>query len=622
MKTKLFSTIIRSVMVALCMTLFVPQLSRAEKIQYGKYITYDGKVDSNGKPFGKGKLELAYKVQGVAGLETNKDVIEGVFDGEKVSGAKLALARYNGPLWINSAKFKGTLEYSIAGDGSSITYTLIDGKFESKNLISIVINGDLPFTIKRIPQTEGCKTEAGKLYQNKNLPNSSLGDFQIPSNPLIASSDLGKIKTVKAYVSYVLEEDFSAKPTNGDGTEITADYENGYTYSFFDKGFSLRYPNKDFFSLSSASSGNVATFQKTFPEGLLSYSGGDYCVLQGNDGKRKGYFRKEFNNEQDLIDLMKANTLQDAGGTLYEGHIAELIEKASSDDAQAQYDLGIAFLDGIGVKKDENTGKKWLSQASEKGNEKAIARMKAEEAKELEAQYAKAAAQMKAKNAIDVAYMKLEIVKDLSNLAMSNNLTTELKKLAGGGDYINGNFRLKVPICGFQFQGNTTAVNPAKNSITIELIDFGNQGKTALTTLDIPDLDRSETFAASGRNVKIGQGQGMLITMIGNKPIGALGRADGKWVYILSTLDGVLMDFQRGMSISEVEATTKKLELSSFKQTGKTAKYTIYSVFWLDMKKQYNSLGTDYQYQMRNDKKYGDFYFDTKGRLMKWIMFL
>ncbi len=110
--------------------LFVPQTSKAEKVQYGKYITYDGKVDANKKPNG-GKLELAYKAQGAAGLETNKDVLEGVFADGKVSNAKLAIANYNGPLWINSAKFKGTLEFTIADDGSSITYNLLEGELET-----------------------------------------------------------------------------------------------------------------------------------------------------------------------------------------------------------------------------------------------------------------------------------------------------------------------------------------------------------------------------------------------------------------------------------------------------------------------------------------------------------
>lgn len=116
---------------ALCMMQFVPQTSKAEKVQYGKYITYDGKVDANKKPNGKGKLELAYKAQGVVGLETNKDVLEGVFADGKVSNAKLAIAKYNGPLWINSAKFKGTLEFTIADDGSSITYNLLEGELET-----------------------------------------------------------------------------------------------------------------------------------------------------------------------------------------------------------------------------------------------------------------------------------------------------------------------------------------------------------------------------------------------------------------------------------------------------------------------------------------------------------
>ena len=103
--------------------------------------------------------------------------------------------------------------------------------------------------------------------------------------------------------------------------------------------------------------------------------------------------------------------------------------------------------------------------------------------------------------------------------------------------------------------------------------------------------------------------------------VGALAPMEGKWALLLMSKDGLVSSFHKGMKRSEVQEICGQLGLSSFKETGKTAKYTICSLYWLDMQKQYDIFG-NYNYQMRNDKKYGDFYFDANGRLMKWFLFM
>lgn len=367
---------------ALCMMLFVPQTSKAEKVQYGKYITYDGKVDANKKPNGKGKLELAYKAQGVVGLETNKDVLEGVFADGKVSNAKLAIAKYNGPLWINSAKFKGTLEFTIADDGSSITYNLLEGELETKDYPAFIISSDTPLTITRIPHPDGCETKAGKLF--KANYNSSLSVNNIPNGYFypLNLSELGNIKNIKKHTTYELNADFSTRES---GTEYSVELENGGVLSKSNDGISFTLPNKDFFYITSS---NVQgyKFKKTLQEGVLSFTGEkvlsftgeNFFLLKGNDGERKGYWRNKLRTANDVINLMKASSLQSVGGTVYEGHIAELIEKTSLGNAQGLYDLAVALLDGNGVEKDENLGRLLLNKAKENGNESAIARVKAE----------------------------------------------------------------------------------------------------------------------------------------------------------------------------------------------------------------------------------------------------
>lgn len=235
---------------------------------------------------------------------------------------------------------------------------------------------------------------------------------------------------------------------------------------------------------------------------------------------------------------------------------------------------------------------------------------------------------IKTRKEADAAYAKLETVKDLSGFASSPNIIAEAKKLTVGGDYIKGNFRFKVPIRGLLIEGSSSDVNAQSSAVTIEVMDFGNEGKTVLFTLEVPDLNTAGTFSLSGKNVNIGPGQSKskdedwFSLMKGTTPWAFLSKFDGSWVGgIVKVVNGLVSDFHRGMTRSEVEAKCGKLGLSKFKETGKTTKYTICSLFWVDMQKRYDIYG-NYDYQMRNDKKYGDFYFDNQGRLMKWFLYL
>lgn len=232
----------------------------------------------------------------------------------------------------------------------------------------------------------------------------------------------------------------------------------------------------------------------------------------------------------------------------------------------------------------------------------------------------------KIRNEADAAYAKLEIVKDLTSSSSSSNLITEAKKLTVGGDCIKGNFRLKVPIQGLMLDGTISKVNVQNSSITIEIMDFGNLGNTVLFSIDVPDENTAVTFSLSGKNANIapGQdsGQDIFAIVKGMTPWAMLSNIEGKWYGgIIKVVQGLISDFSRGQTHSEVEAKCSKLGLSKFKETGKTSKYTICSLYWVDMQKRYDLFG-NYDYQMRNDKKYGDFYFDNQGRLMKWFLYL
>ena len=90
---------------------------------------------------------------------------------------------------------------------------------------------------------------------------------------------------------------------------------------------------------------------------------------------------------------------------------------------------------------------------------------------------------------------------------------------------------------------------------------------------------------------------------------------------MLLSKDGAVSSFSRGMLRSEVEKECSSLGLSKFKYTRDSGKYKVYCLYWLDMQKQYDIFG-DYHYNMRNDKKWGEFYFDSQDRLMKWFLYM
>lgn len=220
------------------------------------------------------------------------------------------------------------------------------------------------------------------------------------------------------------------------------------------------------------------------------------------------------------------------------------------------------------------------------------------------------------RNAADANFLKLENVKDLSPLADSPNLIPEAKKLMNGNTLIVKNFRFKPPVL---------KMDDGTLQVSIENIDFGEKGRTILFTLDLPSQNVHGTFSFSGKNAGIvpteEDGSIGFILVKGLESAGIVVKMEQGWAGKPQKVSGAVSDFYRGQTKSEVESICGKLGLSKFKESGATPNYKIYSLYWIDLEKRYNILG-DYSYQMTNDKKYGDFYFDKQGKLMKWFLYM
>ncbi len=202
----------------------------------------------------------------------------------------------------------------------------------------------------------------------------------------------------------------------------------------------------------------------------------------------------------------------------------------------------------------------------------------------------------------------------------------EAIRLAAGGEVVDKNMKVKIPASGLIAFGEFVKAEPSSFSVTLEVMNFGTDGNTVLLTINSTSGEKSlSTLSWSGKNVRVSpqraQGSECFLIARGNNPLGGLVKIDGEWYGSVNESKTGMKEFYKGMTRAEVENVTNQLGLSQFKLSQKTNLYEVYSLYWVDMQKQYNIFG-DYRFNMRNDKKYGDFYFNSAGKLIKWIIYM
>lgn len=209
--------------------------------------------------------------------------------------------------------------------------------------------------------------------------------------------------------------------------------------------------------------------------------------------------------------------------------------------------------------------------------------------------------------------------------------------LIKGTRFLDSNYKVTLPLdivgsindrssSGFLGDSNATA--------TIEVTSFGQEGNTIFMTWDIPSLKQNHTFSWSGKTVHLLPGYdddgisasfAILRGMTVCGTVTCIKDSQGKitWIGMVNkSNDVVTTDFlKKGMTIAQVQDIWTQLNYCQFKFSRNTASGSVYSAYWLDMTKQYNIFG-NYKYVMRNDKKYGDFYFDKNGKLVKWLLYI
>lgn len=231
------------------------------------------------------------------------------------------------------------------------------------------------------------------------------------------------------------------------------------------------------------------------------------------------------------------------------------------------------------------------------------------------------------KHFIRIMTIAIAMAVSTNSFAQKDPTIEAAKKMTKGGKFLDANYKVTKPLFAAILNGETSPADASKHKVTFEIVNFGTEGNTVLMTLDL-GADGSTTFSWSGKNLHVvpgyGDGAGMLAIQRGATTCGALATAQGKWMVMVNTGSNTytISDFKKGMTQAQVEAVVGQLGMSQFKFTRNSGNLKVYSLFWLDQKKQYNFFGTDYHYEMRNDKKYGDFYFDAQGKLVKWLLFM
>lgn len=210
-------------------------------------------------------------------------------------------------------------------------------------------------------------------------------------------------------------------------------------------------------------------------------------------------------------------------------------------------------------------------------------------------------------------------------------------------EYIDRNFSMtNKPFNLLQLPG--TKVFIAKGTANIEVMDFGTQGKTIVLTFECPDLTEAAKeegtdaktltyFSWSGKKVhlakNINNGIVTYVIMRGTLQNMACGAAyqegveNGPMLLIKNDNgSGTLnYDVHKGMSRAELEPKVNMWGMK-FEHTRNSGNLRVWTVKWLSIDKVYDLWGDVRNFELNNDAKYADFYFDANDRLVKWFFYM
>lgn len=539
----------------------------ADDINYGVFIKYDGKVNVNSEPEGKGELVTQYNGlrrygDGSTKGETQKDILEGNFSQGKVTDAKIRFARYNGPLWLNKAVFEGTLKYMLMDNNQGIQYTLIEGVFTCNNFDEVTISPENPLVITRIPSEDGCETIAKPFY-NISVDNST------PSNHQFYSM-IGDVKEYVMVKELVLNNDWNIekvceylKPVFSDGINLLIDSKNN--------GLVIEFKNGDYFKYLPQT---IFQLRKTYNDGVLSISDDEFKLAYADGSTYSGttISNVSFKSLEELYKYyMKSISIKDVGLTYYTGELAK-------EGKIVKYIKG-------------KTEAELLAEQERIKEEKAAA-----------------------------AAEKEWRIKE--EVAEKNNAI----KLLCSKQYKAPN--MKVNVSGVVVERNPVGFGGKTAPAVMKVYDFGTKGKTIALYVYVDLKDGTEPqamcFSTSGRNLRLysqKESGGTVYGPSNNLPFALLKtNVKGKIVWLAMLQGGALVsNIYEGMSEMALKMALKNSGLA-LKLVENSAGKKVYVLNGVKMDKRYYGFGENqYNYQVEGEE-WGRFYF-TNNKLTKWYFY-
>lgn len=373
----------------------LPSTTEAKNIKFGMYITYKGKV-VNGQPMGKGKLIIVNKDP----MAKKHAIVEGEFDGWTVGADIPALIYFYSE--GHYPYFVGKAEIKIEEDGSSVIFKLISGSisdYVEGTSIEGKTNNDIVMTCT--PKDDGIYLSSTPFESSQELNKKTsryATKYQInpegephQRNPkywnnekrwdwysLCSCQYEGKNKVIKRDYAEVYEDCINES--------MIVYRENTVTYIIKD-GSSFVFDDKEYGYGNNLQQKKVSSFKIPLSDGILEYSNDTvkYTNLQGKQYTVL-YYDKVYNqikkyDQYKLMDNRSYKSLSGLGFRRFEGAAyTTALELIGYTSAEAEFDLGIAFLKGDGVDKDVEEGKKLIEEAASRKEPRALAYLKEKEA--------------------------------------------------------------------------------------------------------------------------------------------------------------------------------------------------------------------------------------------------
>lgn len=450
-------TTIMSLLAVIMFFMAFPAQVCAKKIKFGQYVVYSGKVE-NGMPKGEGELTIV-----------NNDpnckkgaFFKGVFDGYTISG-ELDLKKKG-----YYPSFSGRAKLEIAADGSYVKVNIISGsltasiekggigtiglyKNDSVSIVctpteqGIIFSSSNTFEAERkYTNTQETKfspdyTSNRALYNELNFldygSQQSLQGIKWYGHSTYMLNKSGRLVQKEYYESIKLPKFDATLNLYEDGVQ-QIDFDNGDFFRYegeqvnrLDRditGFSVKVQYKEF-------KGKLCRKNRNEILKFITDNGEEYLALECNDNgslqeRHVGLIERQRLNPIAASDINLGNL------TLYKDAAAEAAKKALERDPQGMYDLGMAYIEGNGVAKDEKLGEAFIDKAFSFDNADAKAYMARKEAE--------AAAKVAEEKAERKAYMASKGI----NLkeGESEEYVTEQFRLAEQGDLMA---TLKMGIC-------------------------------------------------------------------------------------------------------------------------------------------------------------------------------